>query len=245
MNTFIKKNFNDKYSEIILEFKNSKDWLNLQLSFKKIILPDKVAAYLLVLIDTSNIESLKINKANIEADKEKLSKTHNVISLIMNMTSHDLKVPLKTIIELADLIKIKNKIPGINRSDEYLNDISSINNQASVLTAQVIEYMRIGVVNKKMEWVNMHRLPDEIKERLFIQIVSTNAIIHYNGISEIYCDTRQIHELLVNFIDNSIKYQYRESPIMNIEVREEEFKCIFLIKDNGIGIVKHPDLLQV
>lgn len=235
-NEFIKDNLNNKFSEITLKFKRSDSWLNLQSSFKKIILPDKMEAYLWVLIDTTNIEALKINKAIIEADKEKLSKTYSDISFIMNMTSHDLKVPLKTIIELAEMVKIENKVPGNNRSDEYLDYITSISNESLLLTTQMIEYMRIGVVDKKMEWANMHTLLDEIKERLFIQILGSNAKIIYSGVVELYCDTRQIKELLVNFIDNAIKYQTFEAPLIIIDVKEEEFKYNFTIKDNGIGI---------
>lgn len=235
-NEFIKNNLNNKFSEITLKFKRSDSWLNLQSSLKKIVLPDKVEAYLWVLIDNTNIEALKINKAIIEADKEKLSKTYSDISFIMNMTSHDLKVPLKTILELTELVKIENKVAGNNRSDEFLDYISSITNESLLLTTQMIEYMRIGVVDKKMEWTNMHTLLDEIKERLFIQILGCNAKIIYSGIVEMYCDTRQIKELLVNFIDNAIKYQTTDSPIIIIDVKEEEFKYNFTIKDNGIGI---------
>ncbi len=233
---FIRDNLSINFSEITLKFKKSASWLNLQSSFKKIILPDKMEAYLWVLIDNTNIEALKINKAIIEADKEKLSKTHSDISFIMNMTSHDLKVPLKTIIELTELVKIENKLPGVNRTEEYLDYIISITNQSLLLTTQMIEYMRIGVIDKKMEWINMHALLDEIKERLFIQILKSNARIIYSGIVNIYCDQRQIKELFVNFIDNAIKYQTFNEPIITIDVKEEEFKYFFRIKDNGIGI---------
>lgn len=233
---FIKDHLNNHFSEITLKFKKSVNWFNLQSFLKKITLPDNVEAYLWVLIDTTKIDALILSKATIEADKEKLSKTHSDISFIMNMTSHDLKVPLKTIIELAELIKTENNVKGVNRTAEYLDYIISITNQSLQLTTQMIEYMRVGVVDKKMEWSNMHSLLDEVKARLFIEIENSNAQIIYKGLVEMYCDTRQIKELLVNFIDNAIKYQAYSAPVINIEVLEEEFKYLFTIRDNGIGI---------
>ena len=228
--------FRHTFSDITLRFKNASIWFNLQLNIKKIILPDNIEAYLCVFIDPEKIDVLISSKAVIEADKEKLNKTHDDLSFIMNMTSHDLKAPLQTIIELVDLIKIESKLTGENRSEEYLNYITSISNQSLQLTSQMIEYMRIGVVDKKMVWSNFHSLLDDVKERLFVQIEKSHAQIDYKGLVNIYGDARQIKELLVNFVDNAIKYRSIADPIIQIEVLEEELQYQFTIKDNGLGI---------
>ena len=238
---FLQNSGHIDFSEIVVRFKVSGDTYNLQSSLKKIILPDNSVSFLWVLIDTTSIEALKVNKEIIEANSAQLSKANNEISFIMNITSHDLKVPLKTLIELADLLKYENKIAGINRSEEYLDYITGVSKQALEITTQMIEYMRIGIVEKQPELLVMENIITALKQRLFTQIKKSGAVIYYTGCNTIFCDAYQVNELLANFIDNSIKYRSVNNPIIYIEITETDDKYYFLIKDNGIGI--HEDFL--
>ena len=181
---------------------------------------------------------LKKNNELIAAKEAKLSKAYSDISFVMNLTSHDLKVPLKTIIELALLVKAEQKISGVNRSEEYLDYITSVGKQSLTLTSQLIEYMRVGAVERVLEMCDMHVMLDHIKQRLFYQIDRHFAKIIYTGVSHVFCDAKQIKELLANFIDNSLKYRTNEDPIIEINVSEGKEKYYFFIKDNGIGIEK-------
>ena len=233
---FLQDSGHNNFSEIVVTFKVSGEMYNLQSSLKKIILPDNSVSFLWVLIDTTTIEALKSNKKIIEANSAELSKANNDISFIMNITSHDLKAPLKTLIELSALVKDENMVVGKNRSEEYLNYITSVSNQALAITTRMIEYISIGIVDKKRELMVMETIITSIKERLFTQIHKSGAVIYYTGCLNIFCDAYQINELLANFIDNSIKYKSNNNPIIIIEVKETLDKYYFSIKDNGIGI---------
>lgn len=234
----LEQSLNGDFSEISLKFKKSDKWFNLQSSLKKMVLPDNSEACLWILIDNTNLLVLQKNKELIEVKEAKLSKAYSDISFIMNLTSHDLKVPLKTIIELADLIKMEQKLPGENRSEEYLDYITSVGKQSLTLTTQLIEYMRVGAIERVLELCEMEVMLEHIKQRLFYQIDRHSAQIRYTGLSHIICDAKQVKELLANFIDNSIKYRTNSNPIIEINISEGPGNYYFLIKDNGIGIGK-------
>lgn len=236
--TNLQQSLNNNFNEISVKFKRSDKWFNLQSSLKKMVLADNLEVYLWILIDNTNLLVLQKNKELIEAKEAKLSKAYSDISFIMNLTSHDLKVPLKTIIELADLIKLEQKISGKNRSEEYLDYITSVGKQSLTLTTQLIEYMRVGAIERILELCEMEAMLEHIKQRLFYKINRHSAEIIYTGLSHIICDAKQVKELLTNFIENSIKYRTNANPVIEINVSEEKEKYFFLIKDNGIGIGK-------
>ena len=237
----IKKIKHKNFSELLLRFKNAGEWYNVQSYVKKTLLPNRSIAFVWVFIDTSRIESLKLSKEIIATKNIELRKAYDDTVFLMNMTSHDLKTPLKTIMELAEMVKKENKQIGANRSLEYLDYIMSISNESLTFAQQMIEYMRVGVANKKREWCNMDRILIEVKQRLFTQLERSSALIVYKGLDTIFCDARHIKELLTNLIDNAIKYQVNEKPIIEILVSDQGPTYEFLIKDNGIGI--HQDFL--
>lgn len=94
------------------------------------MLLNKSIAFIWVFIATSRIESLKLSKEIIATKNVELRKAYDDTVVLMNMTSYDLKTPLKTQMELADMVKNENKQIGTNRSLEYLDYIVSISNES-------------------------------------------------------------------------------------------------------------------
>lgn len=241
LETAVRKTVATNFFEIIIKFKKTSKRFNLQASLKIITMPDKTESFVWVMIDTTTIEALTIQKQIIEATSAELNKAYNDTLFIMSITSHDLKTPLKTIAELTELIQHEIRLPMPNRSEEYLGYINSITNQSIMLTEQIIEYMRIGVIEKKRQWLNVSELLEHIKLRLITVITKSSAVIIYEGLEKIYCDLSQIKELLANFLDNSIKYQTNDAPIIKIGITESANMYHFSIMDNGIGV--HQDFI--
>ena len=73
-----------------------------------------------------------------------------------------------------------------------------------------------------------------------------NAAIDVDLPSEIRikCDSTYIVQLLVNILDNSLKYS--DAPAIRIETSQNERSCIVSVKDNGIGIDRqyHKDIFK-
>lgn len=225
-----------KFSEIVVRFKKTCKSFNLQASQKKIFLPDKTEAILWVLIDTTLMEAMKIQKDIIEATSAKLEKAYNDITFVVNITSHDIRAPLETLVELVDLVLMEDKLPMPNRREEYLGYIAATSLQSLTLYKHMLEYLKNGSNEKKRECINVSYLIRYVKERLITAIEKNGAIITYEGLSEIYCNPEQIRELLANFTDNAIKYRSSNPPLINIEISESETMYHFSVKDNGMGI---------
>lgn len=75
----------------------------------------------------------------------------------------------------------------------------------------------------------MDRILIEVKQRLFIQLERSAALIVCKGVDTIFCDASHIKELLTNLIDNAIKYQVNEKPIIEILVSDQGSTYKFLI----------------
>jgi signal transduction histidine kinase len=232
LNSFTDANF----SEIIIRFKKTGKLLNLQSSHKKLTLPDKTEVFLWVLIDTSQMETLRKQNAVIEATSAELKRAYDDMVFVIDITSHDLKTPLLTLVELAHLVKKESQMPSPNRIEEYLGYIESISQQSLTFSTKMIEFMQVGARQKNKEWNKISQIIRKVRDRMFITIEKSAAQITYEGIQEVYCDPSQLQELLTNFIDNAIKYRSAEVPQIHIKIFEVETMYHFSIKDNGIGI---------
>lgn len=229
------------FSEITVRFKKTDRLFNLQFSQQKLILPDKIEVVLWIMIDTTLISAMKAQKDIIEATSEELKHAYQDIAFVMNMTSHDLRAPLETLVELVGLVIKENGLPVPNRSGEYLGYIQSIGLQSLELSKQMVRYLKNGGTKKNKEWVKVDQLILQVKERLIMAIERSSVNITHEGIEQMYCDSEKIRELLANFIDNSIKYRSAEAPLIKITISETNMAYHFSIKDNGIGI--DPDFI--
>lgn len=229
------------FLEIVIQFNKTGVVCNVQSSVRAITLPDGSQATLWVLIDTTQFEALKIQKQLVEEKAIELSKVYGDTLMMMNMTSHDLKTPLTTITELARLIKTELNGEAPDSVREYLGFITSIAGQSLVLAQQMIEFMRIKVVEKEISSIDLRMLMERLKERFIVDIMKLKATIQFSGITHIIADRHHISELLANLIDNSLKYKNEEAPVISIDVSEDDVFYCFKIADNGLGI--HQDFI--
>lgn len=149
--------------------------------------------------------------------------------------SHELKTPLASMKALIEsLIYGENEI-SVHK--EYLTYVNYEIDRLSVLVKSLLTVTKLDELDLKKENIN---LCNEIQAitKLFRSLLNNNNLSLINKCEKdqiIYGDKDRFKEVLINLIDNSIKYGKYNGYIEISFIKDKE-KVFLLIKDNGKGI---------
>jgi signal transduction histidine kinase len=125
-----------------------------------------------------------------------------------------------------------------------MNDDLRVANEAVTkmdqLLMETLELSRIGRVVNSPEDVQFEGIVKDALEQTSEKIRSKGCRVSVaQNFSEVHVDRMRIIEVLVNLIENSIKYMGRQAnPEIEIGQRIDGKDRIFFVRDNGIGIDK-------
>ncbi|BED92571.1 MAG: HAMP domain-containing histidine kinase [Candidatus Paraimprobicoccus trichonymphae] len=181
------------------------------------------------LCDTINFMAKELN------DAEKIK--NDFISSI----SHELKTPLTAIKGWAETIQMD----GSNDTKTINKGLKIIVRESERLSEMVEELLIFSRLKKGKTSSNLDKIDilAELGEAVYIfkeKARIENKTLSYNEpkmLSPILGDKNKIKQVFINVLDNSLKYTKQNNSI-NVSVKEEDFKIIINITDNGCGISK-------
>ncbi len=171
--------------------------------------------------------------------KKELQVTEQMRKEIVANVSHELRTPLTSIIGF-----IKGILDGVIGKDEevkYLSIAYEEANRLKELTKDIVDIAKLEsgnvVLNKenfslnelvKDVYVEMEELVKEKNLKLIFEEKEPNI--------EIYADKSKIRQVLINIINNSVKFT--EKGYIKCTISKEDEKSKIVVKDTGIGIQK-------
>ena len=157
-------------------------------------------------------------------------------------TTNDLKEPLLTAKSYIRFFEHKFDA-GLNEEGrECLHYVKGGLDQMEEMLEKVNAISDLGAKKIKLEKVSMTGMVKEVLSELKEKIVRSNTLVVYDGLPEIMGEKKQLKRLFHNLIENSIKYNHSERPIIRISCTMEKGNWLFQIRDNGIGI--KPELSE-
>ena len=171
-------------------------------------------------------------EAKLQAENEKLRAT------LLRSISHDLRTPLTAISGNASiLMSDSDHLDSVTRNRMYADiyeDSSWLHNLVENLLA--ITRIEEGRLELKLQPQLVEELVAEAMQH--VNRKRTGHIIsvsHEDDLLLAQCDARLIVQVLLNLVDNAIKYTPAGS-IIRITTRQEDHDVIFTVADNGPGI---------
>lgn len=191
------------------------------------------------LLLTKKNEDLKMAEIMVQEKNSELQKyieSNIQLENFAYIASHDLKQPLRTILNFLDLFETHKKHILDTESFTFLNFIKDASKRLDKLISDLLAYSIIGT-SGEVEKVNTTNLLKEIEESLKTQIVeSQTEIILSPQLPTIDGYKSELSSLFQNLISNSIKYSdSSRPPVISIESEENIENWLFKIKDNGRG----------
>lgn len=181
----------------------------------------------------------KIGSLIVIQDVTEIRKLENMRKDFVANVSHEIKTPLTSIRGFIETLK------EVSAADEeirqrFLNIIDLESKRLNGLIDDLLVISEIENSNHKSinEVIDINQIIDEI-ELILLELAKKNRInLNLSRASEhleIIGNPRWFKQMLINLIDNAIKYTPEQGKVV-LKVEHTNNLCIFTIKDTGIGI---------
>lgn len=169
---------------------------------------------------------------------ERLESMEQSRSEFISNVSHELKTPLSSMKILIEAL-ILQESDDIQLQKEFLRDINQEIDRLSAIINDLLSIMQMDQKNAAMQ---KERTPlDEIVHRVIqtlSPIAEKNSITIESDVEahvDVMGDAARLHQVVVNLLDNAIKYTPSGGKVM-VDLFQDENKAVLAIRDTGIGI---------
>jgi two-component system sensor histidine kinase KdpD len=173
-------------------------------------------------------------KTQVEIEAERLRNS------LLSSISHDLRTPLATIVGSAStlveedqtLTKLEQHELGCAIYDEARRMSSLINN--------ILDMARLdaGAIQLKKEWYPLEEIIGVVLNRLQKQLSERQVTVKLPaGVPMIFVDTVMIEQVLMNLLENALRYTPEQTPL-SITAEPYSSAMKISVADKGIGIPK-------
>lgn len=166
---------------------------------------------------------------------EELHKTDTNRRRFISDVSHELKTPLTSIKAL-----IESLLDGINEEavyKEYMGDINGEIDRLTLMVRSLLTVTRLEELELNREEISLRsevesvvKLLKPLAEQHEIQLVND-----CRGETLVYADRDKLKEVLINLVDNGIKYG-KPGGYVKISCQQAGNKLALTVEDNGCGI---------
>ena len=186
----------------------------------------------------NELDELKLQLNNIEAERKKLLDKNQELELFAGKASHDMKEPLRMIKSFSEIM-LKKDIDGLSsRHKEYLQMIFQSTHNMQSLLDDLLSYVMINN-QKAHKLVNLNNTLEIVKSQLQLIIEESKAVIIHRHLPSLLVPSGHAFQLFYNLISNGIKFRAANvQPIIEIQYESDAVYHTIAIKDNGIGIAK-------
>lgn len=189
-----------------------------------------------------DLKNLSLNINNIANEFESLEQMRK--SFVSNV-SHELRSPLTSMQGFLQAM-LDGTIEDKDRN-QYLEIVLSETKRLSLLINSMLDLSRLesGSNPLNMSAFNINELTEQVLQKLTPNLIAKNIGLSVDFVrdeSYVYADREKITQVLINLIDNAIKYSSDGSEI-SVTTHIHGRKIYVAVKDNGIGISKKEQML--
>ncbi|HOZ56031.1 MAG: Non-motile and phage-resistance protein [Parcubacteria group bacterium ADurb.Bin316] len=199
-----------------------------------------------MLYDESQKFTIKLEKEVEKATKElkdaneKLKKLDESKSEFISIASHQLRTPLTVVKGYVSMILEGSfgKISATQR--DSLDKVYQSNERLIHLVENLLNLSRIesGRLQFKYETMNLETVVDSVFEELTSKAKEKKLKFEYKKpakpLPKVVIDQEKIRQVIMNLIDNSIKYTAKGS--VTVSVKKEADNIEFCVSDTGMGV---------
>ena len=191
-----------------------------------------------------DVSEQKQNEEKLAAQQKKLAEkvlelkqSNAELSEYAYVVSHDLKAPLRAVRNYADFLNEDLEGRLSREHETYLEGLKKAVSQGEALIRDLLNFARIGQARELPEEINLEGLVDEIRDALDL---CEDSQVSVRGCPALTADRMLLKLILVNLINNSLKFNRSDVKRVEVECRAVPGEQVQLrVIDNGIGIETH------
>ena len=172
-----------------------------------------------------------------------IKKLENMRSQFVTNVTHELRTPLTSIKGFAETLKY------VEDNETREKFLSIINDEADRLSRLISDILTLSQIEQtraiRRELIDVTGIISQV-----VMLVKNSAdnkniklTIEDKGIKDLYGDPDLLMQMLINLVDNAIKYSGKDAEVV-VSAESENDSGVISVSDNGIGIPKeHLDRL--
>ncbi len=157
----------------------------------------------------------------------------------ISIAAHELKTPLTSIHGFSQLLQNRKISNNFTKRNKYLKIMDHETKRLGKLVSDILDLSRIdlGTVRIALSSVDLNSFMENIQKEMEIHIRGKNLKSEYDiekHLPKIITDSEKLSEILINLINNAVKYS--EKGKITVKAFVEDGHVHFIVKDTGIGI---------
>lgn len=184
----------------------------------------------------SNIQAMEAEESKLRLAVAKLQALEQQQKQFIGNISHEFKTPLTAIKAYADLMEMYQDDPEL-----ITTAVTNISKETSRLGDMVEKSLRLTALDKydfefKAEVLEMADLLEDVSGRMAGKVQKFGLVLHKNlQPAEIKADRESMLQVVINLMDNAIKYNQPQGQIFLRSFTRGQ-QAIIEVEDTGIGI---------
>jgi PAS domain S-box-containing protein len=196
----------------------------------------------------SDISEMKYFQKELVKSVKQADDATRAKSLFLASISHEIRTPMNSIIGLSELA-IRNRKP--EKTEDYLSKINRSANSLLKIINDLLDFSKVESGKMEMEFTpfSLSVLLDQLYHMIEYKIKEKNLafeLIYDINIPElINGDPTKVQQILLNLLQNSIKFTESGSITLKLHMEKEEPTSLliqFSVEDTGIGL--RPEEIQ-
>jgi len=158
---------------------------------------------------------------------------------VLHLASHDLREPVRTILNYVQLISQNLSSNKVEEAKEYAGFAQSAAARMEKLLSDLKTFIGLSEHPFQLQKVSMKLLLADVLKQLKGRIEECGAEVSFTELPDVSADRELVEKLLYHLIDNALKFRKKErKPVIDIGFDKFEGNIIFCVRDNGMGISK-------
>jgi len=195
--------------------------------------------------DADGTGAILVNLRDIAEQKEQERMHRDFVS----MAAHELRNPLTAIKGFTRTLMLKADMLTDERKVEYLSMVNEQSNRLAHLVEDLMQVSRIdaGRVTLKPRALDLAETLAGLLDQFRTKWTGREIVVDHSGpeISPVLADPHKLEEILINLIDNAVKYSAPTAPV-EIFIGTDRSEVQVSVRDHGEGIAPEeiPNLFQ-
>ena len=173
---------------------------------------------------------------DLELVNRELQTANNELGAFTHTVSHDVRQPLNGVIGFAEFL-LSEKPGALNgKQKEFLGEILNGGRQLVQLTADLLQFSRLGHEALNKEAVDITGLVGELLQSLRDAEPNRNIELRVGPLPDVSADPSLIRQVFANLLSNAFKFtRHTLNPRIEVSGRQEARQRVYCIRDNGAG----------